>query len=118
MMKPSMEKLQTLLAIIKAVPTHPKLDDMILRLHTFNEDYKLHHGGTSVAATTGDPGATTGDPSSAKPDVTVQESTDPNGMVVVTTHTNAAPVAPAPPTTPPPAPLNPDQPAPPDQPAQ
>jgi hypothetical protein len=121
MMKPSMEKLQTLLAIIKAVPTHPKLDDMISRLHTFNEDYKSHHSsgggsgdGTSVA-TTGDPGATTG---GSAPNVTVQETADPNGMVVVTTHTNAAPVAPAPPTTPPPPPLNPDQPAPSDQPAQ
>jgi hypothetical protein len=117
MMKPSMEKLQTLLAIIKAVPTHPKLDDMITRLHTFNEDYKSHHSGGGASGD-GPSAATTGDPSSATPNVTVQETADPNGMVVVTTHTNAAPVAPAPPATPPPAPLNPDQPAPSDQPDQ
>lgn len=106
MMKPSMDKLQTLIGIIKGSPTHPKLDDMILRLHTMVEDYKSHHSGDDGGAPSVAP--TTDGPAAAGPNVQVQETTDDNGMVVVVTHTNAPPAAPAPPT-PAPAPVTTDQ---------
>jgi hypothetical protein len=59
--QPSMEKLSTLIAIIKANPSHSQLDDWIARMKTMIRSYQ----GGAVAPATGQlPGATPGTPSS------------------------------------------------------
>ena len=86
---PDMDKLQALVAIIKANPSHPGLDDMIARAHLLVQDYKARHGGA--------PAATNAAPAVASdPNVTV--TTEQKGdMTIVITHTNSPPVDPAPP---------------------
>jgi hypothetical protein len=91
-MKPGMDKLETLIAIVKSVPTHPQLDAMIARLHTLMDDYRNHQ--TSGAQNSSV--ATTGDSAPSTPGVTVQTTTE-GDMTVITTHTNAPPADPAPP---------------------
>jgi hypothetical protein len=94
LVKPSMDKLESLIGIIKAVPTHPQLDAMIARLHTLLEDYRNHRassGQTSSVAATDD---STSSPST--PGVSVQ-TTNEGDMTIITTHTNAPPSAPSPP---------------------
>lgn len=102
--KPSMDKLQTLIAIIKAVPTHPKLEEMISRLHTYVEDFRTHHanggdgtGGQPAAVATTSDGEPSTDGGSTTPKVTV-ETTQEGDMTVITTRTNAPPSNPTPPS--------------------
>jgi hypothetical protein len=98
---PSMDKLQALVDIIKANPSHPKLDDMLSKMHDLVKDYKSRHPGEgspdpSAVATTAS-GTTT---PAADPNVKVTTIKD-GDMTIITTTTNAAA------STPPPAPSTP-----------
>jgi hypothetical protein len=90
---PDMDKLQALVAIIKANPSHPRLDEMIDRTHKMVEDYRASH---SPAPTNAAPAV------AADPNVTVT-SVQQGDMTVITTHTNSPPANPAPPAPPAPA---------------
>jgi len=48
----STEKLATLVALIKANPTHPQLDDWIARVHKMMQDYRAQKAGGAVAPST------------------------------------------------------------------
>ena len=89
---PSTEKLEGLIKIVNAVPTHAQADDWIARIHKLLDDYRAHHGGSAIASESSGPAtATTKDPN-----VTI--STEQQGdATIITTHTNTAPVNPAPP---------------------
>jgi hypothetical protein len=90
---PSTEKLEGLIKIVSASPTHPQADDWIARIHKLLDDYRAHHGGSAIAAQL--PGAAT---PTKDPNVTI--STEQQGdATIVTTHTNsvANPAPPAPP---------------------
>jgi hypothetical protein len=89
-MKPSTEKLATLVALIKAYPTYPNLDDWITRVHQMVDDYRAKkNGGTPPPAktTTVIPGG---------PTVTVTTTTA-GDATIITTTTNAPPPTPTPP---------------------
>jgi hypothetical protein len=89
---PSTEKLEGLINLVKANPTHPDADDWISRIHQLMEDYRAHHGGSSDVAQT--PAA----PTPVAKDSNVTVSTQQQGdATIVTTHTNSAPVSPPPP---------------------
>ena len=91
---PDTEKLQALVEIIKTNPSHPKLDDMISRVHQLLEDYRTHHPGQAAPTQTA---AITPVAPPTDPNVTVTTTTQ-GDTTVITTHTNAPPVNPAPPT--------------------
>ena len=93
--EPDTEKLQALVEIIKANPSHPKLDDMIARVHQLLDDYRVRHPGQAAPAQP----ATTVAPTPSDPNVTVTTSTQ-GDMTIITTHTNAPPANPAPPAPP------------------
>jgi hypothetical protein len=89
---PATEKLEGLVNIIKANPTHPKADDWIARVKSFLESYAASHGGartTSAPAPT--PAATNAAPANPNVTVTTQQQGD---MTIITTHTNSAPAGP------------------------
>ena len=89
----SMDKLQTLLDIIKANPSHPKIDEMISRVHDLAQDYKKRQTANTAPA----PAATAADGAgSTNANVTVTTATQ-GDMTIVTTRTNAAPNPNAPP---------------------
>lgn len=93
---PTMDKLQALVAIIKASPTHPKVDDMIAKVHTLAQDYRTRHPGATTPQTTVAANA-------PPPDPNVKVTTVTEGdMTIITTQTNAT--AATPPPAPPPAP--------------
>ncbi len=89
---PSTEKLDGLIKIVNASPTHPEADDWIARIHKLLDDYRTHHGGSAIAPVA--PGPIT--IPTKDPNVTI--STEQQGdAIIITTHTNTAPVNPAPP---------------------
>jgi len=94
---PSVEKLQVLVAIIKANPSHPKLDDMIGKVHTLAQDYRTRHPGAATPQTV----VASAPPADPNVKVTTTKEGD---MTIITTTTNAAtgtpPVTPAPPPPP------------------
>lgn len=85
------EKLEGLINIVKASPTHPQADEWITRIHKLLDDYRAKHGGAntlqaSIPATT----------PAKDPNVTI--STEQQGdATIVTTHTNTT-ANPAPPS--------------------
>ena len=88
-MTPSTEKLATLVDIIKANPTHSKVDTWLVKVKALMEDYRAQKSG-ATASTMPTISAPTTDPN-----VTVTTQGD---MTIVTTNkTNAAPPAPVPP---------------------
>jgi hypothetical protein len=72
-LRPGMDKLQTLIGIIKSVPTHPQLDDMIARFQTLLNDYRTHHSPAGQTSSV----ATTDNSTSSTPGVSVQTTTAP-----------------------------------------
>jgi len=92
----SMDKLQALIEIIKANPTHPKLEDMIARAHGLVEDYRGQHASATPVAQVSTPAPA---PAPTDPNVTVTTTTQ-GDMTIVTTHSNAAPTNPVPPSPP------------------
>jgi hypothetical protein len=91
--EPSTEKLEALVALIKANPTYPQVDDWISRAHQLLEDYSARHGGKATTAQTP---ATTSSTQTSDPKVSV--TTEQQGdATIITTHTNSAPVTNAPP---------------------
>src|SRR5260221_9432994 len=88
---PSAEKLAALIELIKANPTHPRLDEMISRTHDLVQDYRSKHAGSASATPAPAPA-----PASSDPNVTVTTATQ-RDMTIVTTHTNAPPSNPSPP---------------------
>ena len=93
---PSIDKLTVLLQIIRSSPNYPKLDDMIARTKKLLDDYKSAHAAPVQTVTA--PAPTT------DPNVSVTTTTQ-GDMTVITTHSNAPPVNPAPPPTQAPAPV-------------
>jgi hypothetical protein len=59
---PSTEKLQTLVELIKAHPTHSQVETWISKTHDLVEAYKASHPGSSDAAASNTPPATTNAP--------------------------------------------------------
>ncbi len=90
---PSTDKLQFLVELIKANPTHPQLDDMIARARGLLQDYRTRHPNATAAAPPPTTPAAATTATNANVNVTVTTSGD---MTVVTTHTNAAPANPTP----------------------
>jgi hypothetical protein len=88
-MAPDTDKLSTLVALVKAHPDHPQADDMITQVRQMLEDYRALKGGAAAAP----PPVPTG------PTVTVTTTAAGQGQIITTT-TNAAPVAPAAPVRP------------------
>jgi hypothetical protein len=84
---PSTEKLETLVALIKANPTYPKVDDWITKIGKMMDDYRARHGGTApVAQSPATNSAPTGNPNVT---VTTEQQGD---ATIIITHTNSAPV--------------------------
>ena len=90
--EPSTEKLESLVNLIKANPTYPKVDDWIARVRQLMDDYRAQHGGNAAAAQTPAPASST--PGAPNVSVTTTQQGD---MTIITTHTNSAPVTNAPP---------------------
>jgi hypothetical protein len=71
---PDTEKLQVLVELIKAHPTHPRIDAWIAKVHDLLQSYKASHPGSSDAAsttsTTDTPPATNAPPTTNAPPVT------------------------------------------------
>lgn len=97
---PDVDKLEVLLQIIHANLTHPQAPDWIAREKQLLDDYRAKHGGAPVVAQnaaapapapSGPSGATTNVNSNVS--VTTEQQGD---ATIVTTHTNAPPVAPTP----------------------
>jgi len=87
---PSTEKLEGLVNIIKANPTHPQADAWIATVKGFVDAYAANHGGAKATTTT--PAATTNAaPANPNVIVTTQQQGD---MTIITTHTNSPPVSP------------------------
>jgi len=83
---PNMEKLESLVNLIKANPTYPQVDDWISRVHQLIDDYSAAHGGKPATVQTPAPApAPSGNPNVT---VTTQQQGD---MTIITTHTNSAP---------------------------
>ena len=91
--EPSTEKLEALVALIKANPTFPQADEWISRTHKLLDDYSAHHGGKVTTAQT--PTTTAIAPvSDPRVIVTTEQQGD---ATIITTHTNSTPVTNAPP---------------------
>lgn len=89
---PSTEKLEGLVNLIKANPTNPHADEWISRVSGLMDDYKAKHGGAPAPP----PATATTTMTPSDPDVSV--TTEQQGdATIITTHSNGAPVAPAPP---------------------
>lgn len=86
---PSTEKLEILVNIIKANPTHSKADDWLSRVKTMMEGYRAQKAGATASS------VPTPSAPSADPNVTV--TTQGDMTIITTTNTNAAPTAPPPP---------------------
>jgi hypothetical protein len=90
---PGTDKLENLVQIIHANPTHPQADDWIKRTKQLLEDYSAKHGGRPVPSAVVDNSA----PPAAVTNTNVVITTVQQGDAqIITTHTNATP-APAPP---------------------
>jgi hypothetical protein len=87
---PSTEKLEGLVNLIKANPTNPHADEWFTRVSGLMDDYKAKHGG----APTPPPATATTTPATPGVIVTTEQQGD---ATIITTHSNSAPVAPAPP---------------------
>jgi hypothetical protein len=87
---PSTEKIEGLVNLIKASPTDPHADDWIARVSQLMDAYRASHGAAPAAAQT-----PTTTPSPSNPNVTVT-TVQQGDATIITTHTNSAPVAPAP----------------------
>ena len=85
---PGIDKLAVLVGLLKANPNHPKIEAMTAQVHQMMEDLRAKKAGSSQTGTTTT--ATT-----AGPNVTVTTATD-GDATIITTKTNAAPVAPKP----------------------
>lgn len=92
---PNIDKLTTLVEIIKASPNYPKLDDMIARTKKMADDYKNAHSAPAPVAAAPTP--------AADPNVSVTTTTQGDMTVITTTHSNTPPANPAPPSPPAPA---------------
>ena len=86
---PGTDKLENLVNLIKAYPTYPGTSDWITRTRQLMDDYRAHHGGQAPVAQNPTPPAPSTGPNVSV--TTVQQGDE----TIVTTHTNAAPVAPA-----------------------
>jgi len=95
----TMDKLQAMLDLIQANPSHPKLGDMIARTKALVADYRSRH----AAATA--PLASTPPPAGGNPSANVTTVTD-GDMTIITTHpnTNTPSAMPSQPPTPGPVP--------------
>ena len=89
---PSTDKLETLVNLIKANPTYPKVDDWITHVHQLMDDYRARHGGGAPVAQ--NPATPTASPTNPNVSVTTVQQGD---ETIITTHTNSAPGSPAPP---------------------
>jgi hypothetical protein len=92
---PSTEKLEGLVNLIKANPTNSHADDWIARVRLLMDAYRASHGGPAMTA---ENPATVPAPSATATNPNVIVTTVQQGdATIITTHTNTAPVAPAPP---------------------
>jgi hypothetical protein len=89
--EPTSEKLEAVLEIIKANPTHPQSDDWLARAKKLIDDYGAKHGGRPAIVDNTAPPAP-GPATNSNVTVTTQQQGD---ATIITTHTNAAPNAPA-----------------------
>jgi hypothetical protein len=88
---PSTEKLEGILQIIKANPTHPQSEDWLTRAKKLLDDYSTKHGGKPAVVENTAPAPTVPATNSNVTVTTVQQG----DATIITTHTNAAPNAPA-----------------------
>lgn len=75
-LSPTTEKLQSLVELIKAHPTHAKIDEWIAKVHDLLQSYKASHPGSSDAADSATP-PVTNDAASAPPPTNAAASTVP-----------------------------------------
>ncbi len=83
---PSTEKLEGLVNLIKANPTHPQVEDWIARVRQMMQDYRARHGGPAAAAQS----PATAPAPAVNPNVSVT-TVQQGDMTIITTHTNSAP---------------------------
>jgi hypothetical protein len=100
---PSTEKLEGLVAFIKANPTNTHTDDWIARVGQLMDDYAAAHGGRPATPTPPGPSASSTAPSATPGATTITEQQG-DATIITTVHSNSAPTAPAPPAPPAPAP--------------
>jgi hypothetical protein len=87
---PDTEKLEGLVNLVKANPTHPQVESWIARLQQLMADYRARHGGKAPGAPSP---ATAPAPSTPEGNPNVTVTTQQQGdMTIITTHTNSAPV--------------------------
>jgi hypothetical protein len=87
---PSTEKLEGLIALIKANQTHPQAGEWFTRVEKMMNDYAVAHGG---APQTPAPSSSASAPTNSNQTVT----TEGDMTIITTAHTNAAPTTPPPP---------------------
>jgi hypothetical protein len=90
---PSTEKLETLVALIKANPTYPKVDDWITKIGKMMDDYRAHHGGAAPVAQSPTTNSAPSAPSAPTDNPNVTVTTEQQGdATIIITHTNSAPI--------------------------